>query len=97
MKHSEVLIIIFLFLLTTVCLSYVKPVEQITFLCHSITITSAVIVLKVIVKFTLDNIYCDVKFIAEECLLYFFCGNIFLRITGKSQKLGPQKIRPHGI
>ena len=28
---------------TTVCVSYVKPVKQITFLCHSITITSAVI------------------------------------------------------
>ena len=27
----------------TVCASYVKPVKQITFLCHSITITSAVI------------------------------------------------------
>ena len=29
--------------LTTVCVSYVKPVKQITFLWHSITITSAVI------------------------------------------------------
>ena len=29
--------------LTTVCVSYVKPVKQITFLCHSIAITSAVI------------------------------------------------------
>ena len=28
---------------TMVCASYVKPVKQITFLCHSITITSAVI------------------------------------------------------
>ena len=28
---------------TTVCVSYVKPVKQITFLWHSITITSAVI------------------------------------------------------
>ena len=26
---------------TTVCVSYVKPVKQITFLCHSIAITSA--------------------------------------------------------
>ena len=43
MNHSGVLIIIFLFLLTSVCVSYVKPVKQITFLCHSITITSAVI------------------------------------------------------
>ena len=25
----------------TVCVSYVKPVKQITFLCHSIAITSA--------------------------------------------------------
>ena len=50
MKHSNIFFIIeyvqwkYIFSnITTVCVSYVKPVKQITFLWHSITITSAVI------------------------------------------------------
>ena len=51
MKHSNIFVFIVEYVqwkyifsnITTVCVSYVKPVKQITFLCHSITITSAVI------------------------------------------------------
>ena len=42
--------------LTTVCVSYVKPVKQITFLWHSITITSAVITKDQLEVISLSNL-----------------------------------------
>ena len=50
---------------------YVKPVKQITFLYHSITLTSGMTDCSddQLEKFKLENVYCGEIFLQEKCVL----------------------------
>ena len=50
---------------------YVKPVKQITFLCHSITVTSGMTDCSVdqLEEFKLENVYFGEIFWQEKCVL----------------------------
>ena len=44
-------------------------------------------------EFKLENIYSEVNFVTKTFAVIFICGNLFLRIAGKTARKG--KIRTH--
>ena len=48
-------------------------------------------------EFKLDNIYSGVNFAGKMFAVFFICGNLFLRIAEKSQKLEPAKLSCHTV
>ena len=77
--------------------TYVKPEKQITFLCHSFTMTSMVtdcLDYQLEVIGNKRTFYPAVNYSKKSvsCTFFLFCRNLFLQILEKSQKLEPAKI-----